>query len=270
MNVTLAPRTTYQHYFVLPFEKGLDPITISYYIKTYWSVTIPLAVLYLIGIFSLKAWMRKREAMPLKSISTKWNGLLALFSILGLIRTTEEFFFTVKDQGLTASICNPFTNDSVSAYWFLFFAVSKFFELGDTLLLALKKRHLSFLHCYHHAIVLVYVWQSGADEIASGRVFLWLNFLCHSLMYSYFVLHSLNYKCKPLAIYVTTVQIAQMIIGLITSICVFYIKTFTPTPCQQSTFNLYFCFSIYLSFAFLFIKFFFNAYCQKQDKVKEL
>lgn len=64
---------------------------------------------------------------------------------------------------------------SVTAHWYLFFALSKFTELGDTVFLVLRKRPLTFLHCYHHCSVMVYTFNAGAEHLACGRWFMWMN-----------------------------------------------------------------------------------------------
>ncbi|VDL66713.1 unnamed protein product [Nippostrongylus brasiliensis] len=49
-----------------------------------------------------------------------------------------------------------------ASFWACMFAFSKIAELGDTVFLVLRKRPVIFLHWYHHAVVLVYCWHSGA------------------------------------------------------------------------------------------------------------
>lgn len=46
----------------------------------------------------------------------------------------------------------------VAAFWTTMFSFSKAIELVDTAFVVLRKRPLIFLHYYHHATVLVYVW----------------------------------------------------------------------------------------------------------------
>uniref|UniRef100_A0A0N4ZRH4 Elongation of very long chain fatty acids protein n=1 Tax=Parastrongyloides trichosuri TaxID=131310 RepID=A0A0N4ZRH4_PARTI len=261
------PYSKFKHSYRLPIEYHFDEDLTVEYVSKYWILSVPIAIFYLIGIFQLKSFMNKRKPYKLNHLLTLWNGLLAIFSFIGLYRISEEVFFVTKNEGIYTSICQSFSVGSVSAFWYIFFGLSKFIELGDTILLALKKRHLTFLHCYHHAIVLVYTWQSGSEQIGAGRWFIWMNFLAHSLMYTYFTAMSLNIKwVKKYAFYVTTVQILQMIIGIVISTSTYFIKTFTKHKCQQSYFNLYFCFSIYLSFAILFVRFFVKAYYSKKVK----
>ncbi|CEF64178.1 Elongation of very long chain fatty acids protein [Strongyloides ratti] len=201
------PNSKFIHSYRMPFEDFLDEKYISELVSKYWILTIPLAILYLFGIFILKSFMKDRKPYKLTWIQPFWNGILAIFSFIGLIRISEEMFFVIKDE----------------AYWYFFFAFSKFIELGDTIILVLKKKKLTLLHCYHHAIVLIYTWQSGAEQIGAGRWFIWMNFLAHSLMYTYFTTMSFNIKLlKKYACYITSIQILQMFVGMIISLNAFY------------------------------------------------
>lgn len=95
--------------------------------------------------------------------------------IFRCLRTSEEFFHTIFNRGFYQSICYSMDTTSPTAHWYLFFAVSKFAELGDTIFLVLRKRPLTFLHCYHHCSVMVYTFNSGAEHLACGRWFMWMN-----------------------------------------------------------------------------------------------
>jgi len=97
---------------------------------------------------------------------------------------------------------------------------------------------------------------------AAGRWFVTMNFFVHSFMYTYYTIVSTGLRFpRPVSMMVTTLQIGQMLIGVAVSSCIAYIKWSEPgVLCQQTTSNLVFCFTIYLTFAFLFIHFFVKAY----------
>ena len=125
------------------------------------------------------------------------------------------------------SLCQGFDPKTVVAHWFLFFAISKIVELGDTVFLVLKKKPLSFLHCWHHFSVLIYTFHSGAEYLAAGRWFMWMNFIAHSLMYTYFAIMAMGIRVpRSFARIVTIVQILQMIIGVSVSFGVLIIKNY--------------------------------------------
>ena len=112
---------------------------------------------------------------------------------------------------------------------------------------------------------------SGAEHTAAGRWFIWMNFLAHSFMYTYYAIVASGHKPpRYVSVCVTTVQTTQMLVGVCLSILVFHYKTMD-LPCQQSFENLYLAFIIYVTFAFLFIRFFVNAYIRspRKQRVKQ-
>uniref|UniRef100_A0AC35GD18 Elongation of very long chain fatty acids protein n=1 Tax=Panagrolaimus sp. PS1159 TaxID=55785 RepID=A0AC35GD18_9BILA len=228
-NISRLPLATvrYDHQFVLPFEHSLDHVRITYLMQTYWHLTVYLGIFYLISMKWLQKWMESRSPYNLKGALIAWNGGLAIFSILGALRTSEEFIHTVKEEGLYTSLCQCFDPPTVVGHWFLFFGISKIVELGDTVFLVLKKKPLSFLHCWHHFSVMIYTFHSGSEYLAAGRWFMWMNFIAHSLMYSYFTIMAMGYKVsRSFARIVTIVQILQMIIGVSVSFAVLTIKKY--------------------------------------------
>lgn len=86
--------------------------------------------------------MKDRKPLHLKPLLIIWNGCLAVFSILGMIRTWEEWLTILGRDGFYTSICYTYPTYSVTGHWFagigtirslfryLIFAISKFVELG--------------------------------------------------------------------------------------------------------------------------------------------
>lgn len=131
--------------------------------------------------------------------------------------------------------------------------------------LFLFKKELIFLHWYHHVTVLIYCWFSYQDFASTGRWFMNMNFLVHSIMYSYFALKSMRIRV-PLIVskLITFMQILQMIIGIYINWVAYTVKL--ESECPISNENLLFSLLMYLSYFGLFFQFFFNAYVTSNAK----
>ena len=57
-------------------------------------------------------------------------------------------------------------------------------ELGDSYFLVLRKRPLTFLQYYHHALTLIYCWGVYAEEPVYNRIGTLFNLAVHSVMYT--------------------------------------------------------------------------------------
>ncbi|GMR46967.1 hypothetical protein PMAYCL1PPCAC_17162, partial [Pristionchus mayeri] len=211
--------------------------------------------------------MEGRLALNLKWPLVIWNSALAVFSMIGTIRMGEEIIHVVSTYPIIDSISYGLDPYQPAAFWGLCFAFSKFFELVDTIFVVLRKKKLIFLHWYHHAIVLVYVWHAVKDSTAAGRWFVFMNYFVHSLMYAYYAVSAVGIRLpRSLCMTITFLQTAQMFIGVAISFIVFYCKMEGMTV-QHTYENLYFCFAIYVSFAVLFSNFFNKSYLKEEKKV---
>lgn len=67
------------------------------------------AALYLLLIFSVQRWMKRKPAFQLKYSLFLWNTFMACFSILAVTRVTPPLFrllfFSQEENGLYLSIC---------------------------------------------------------------------------------------------------------------------------------------------------------------------
>lgn len=68
-----------------------------------WYYSVYISVAYLLAILALKKFMEKREPMKLKGALIGWNGVLAVFSIVGTIRCMPEFIHVLVQHGLQHS-----------------------------------------------------------------------------------------------------------------------------------------------------------------------
>uniref|UniRef100_A0A7E4W977 Elongation of very long chain fatty acids protein n=1 Tax=Panagrellus redivivus TaxID=6233 RepID=A0A7E4W977_PANRE len=268
-NSTKTQHSLYEYEYSLPFEKIQDTLGWTLYFQENWHHSVTISIVYYVLIRAIQKVMQNRQPFQLQTPLFLWNGALAIFSIVGLVRFSEDFLVNLYHNGLTYSLCHSCNPESVAAFWSLAFAISKIVELGDTLFIVLRKKPLIFLHYYHHAAVLVYTVHSGAEHTAPGQAFITMNYLAHSFMYTYYAMAALGKKFpRWVSMFVTTVQTTQMFLGVAVTCYVYYLKQYTKYKCQQSMGNLYLAFTIYITFAILFVRFFIDAYIKK-NKLKE-
>lgn len=101
---------------------------------------------------------------------------------------------------------------------------NKFVELLDTVWMVLRKKNnqISFLHCYHH-VLLIWSWffvcrfEAGGDCYFGATV----NSFIHIIMYGYYTLALLNVPC-PWKKWITNCQMLQFMLVLCHSIYVVY------------------------------------------------
>jgi len=222
---------------------------------------------YLSAIFVGQWMMRSRKARELRSALTVWNVALAIFSIMATMRTLPELITILfQPNGFHHSVCSPCEDVSrTSAFWAWAFVLSKVLELGDTGFIVLRKQPLIFLHWYHHCSVLLYSWYSYADYISPARWFVVMNYLVHSLMYSYYALKSLKVRIpRPIAMGITCLQLSQMVVGLAVNFHAYSTKN-SGGSCDISYHHLNMGLTMYASYFALFINFFYKAYFARKE-----
>lgn len=237
----------------------------------HWADSFIYSIVYLMIIFGGKYVMSKRRRYDLRPYLALWSGLLAIFSILGTMRTLPEFISAIRNHGLQYSICDPSYFEGVTSIWCFLFTVSKLLELGDTVFIVLRKQPLIFLHWFHHITVLIYVWYSYPQKIAIGRWFMTMNYVVHSIMYSYYTLKAMRFRIpKGISMVITFLQLGQMIAGLLVNIWSYQIKQ-NGTYCGQSYTNIRYAVAMYCSYFVLFAHFFYTTYIMEKPKehVKE-
>ena len=144
--------------------------------------------------------------------------------------------------------------------WYLFFTLSKAPELVDTMFIVLRKRKLINLHWIHHTLTLIYSWFVFGDMPSTARWMVNMNLVIHSMMYTYFALAAMRIRIpRQVNITITTLQIAQMFVGLYINIDCLQRKL-TGEPADLSFAVALSGFSLYFLFFTLFVNFFIRSY----------
>lgn len=262
-----APSNLSPNYsYVFHFEEEFDNVKIKPYIEEYWKMVVFTSIAaYLAMIVFMQWYMRSRPRYEVRSLLVVWNVALASFSIIGAARTLPEFVLSLQ-HGIYYSVCDPsfITNDRVSGFWASLFVLSKVPELGDTFFILLRKQPLIFLHWYHHMTVLMYSFFSWSEYTASSRWFIVMNYIVHSVMYSYYACKALRWRVpRSIAMVITAMQISQMFIGLLVNTWTLQTKQ-NGLPCHVSDENIKASLLMYASYFVLFCKFFFDSYMSKR------
>jgi len=196
-----------------------------------------------------------------------WNLGLSLFSCWGVWHMSRTLLATAHTEGLYFTVCAD--TPSLMKHMgrgpcmqaLALFCLSKIPELGDTVFLIFKRKHVRLLQWYHHASVLLFCWLALATEYTPGLWFALTNYFVHSVMYMYFFLMTfkgLAKVVKPIAPLITIIQIAQMVWGLIVNGIA--VGSFLSTgACQIQAVTVYVAVAIYASYFWLFLKMFLES-----------
>lgn len=207
-----------------------------------------------------------------------WNTVLAVFSTICFVLFTVETVNVWSNGGWHAIVCSLPPHNGHHALWSLLFIASKMWEFGDTALLVLRRRPVTFLHWYHHCTVLILSCYIGGHNSSLRRIFSNVNSGIHGIMYTYYALAVGGFKLsRKYSMIITSLQVIQMIVGVIA--CIHYIKYCGPNGCTSSpqvsnsltSYDLspvYFSLLIYFTYLILFLQFFHQAYIKRANAKK--
>uniref|UniRef100_A0A914Z3Z7 Elongation of very long chain fatty acids protein n=1 Tax=Panagrolaimus superbus TaxID=310955 RepID=A0A914Z3Z7_9BILA len=240
------------------------------WVNEHFYLTIQVSILYVLVIFGTKFFMRNREPFQLTLPLNIWNFFLSSFSILGTWKLSSDYFQTIANYGIVNSFCRNynFTNGT-TGFWAWLFVISKLIELVDTVFLVLRKRPLLFLHWYHHILTMIYIFYSYPFAPGFNRWGIYMNYVVHSFMYSYYLIRSMKIKVPGfIAKLITTLQLIQFIISVI---CIAYLAVIIHYQGYQCDFEpKVFSLAIFMDFTYLllFINFFYQSYVKRGGKSK--
>ncbi|XP_008319900.1 elongation of very long chain fatty acids protein 6 [Cynoglossus semilaevis] len=247
------------------FEQRFNDMDAVQWMQQNWSFSFLFSALYATLVFTGQHYMRQRPKLNLRRPLVLWSLTLAVFSIVGAVRTGSYMFHILSSTGFRNSVCNQrFYKDPVSRFWAYAFVLSKAPELGDTAFIVLRKQKLLFLHWFHHITVLLYSWYSYKDMVAGGGWFMTMNFAVHALMYSYYTARAAGVHVPHvLAVLITSTQIAQMAMGL--TVCLLVHNWMPQGDCPSNVDNIRWAGLMYLSYLLLFANFFYQTYLRPRN-----
>ncbi|XP_008335814.1 elongation of very long chain fatty acids protein 6-like [Cynoglossus semilaevis] len=251
------------------FERRFDEQQAFEWMQVHWNKSFMFCALYAVFVFAGQHFMRERPKLNLRRPLVLWSLSLAIFSIIGAVRTGLYMLHVLTNSGFRQSVCDSsFYSAPITKFWAYAFVLSKAPELGDTVFIILRKQRLIFLHWYHHITVLLYSWYSYKDQVAGGGWFMTMNYAVHSLMYTYYAARAAGLRVpRPFAMIITATQILQMVMGLtVLGLVYFWINE---VQCPSNMDNITWGSIMYLSYLILFAMFFYDSYLRgSSSKVK--
>jgi len=260
------------HRFVDPFlSSGVRDFQYTYkespLSEWHWPITICFS--YLVSIFVLKAFMNGRKEFDLQYLRIFHNAFLCFGSFVMVLGMLVELYKSYMIGGLEALVCdsNQVQLHQTNLYnWYYVFFLSKFYEFIDTYILILKKKPVSFLHSFHHFITAYLCWLGLYDKAAIQWTIIALNGTVHVFMYYYYL--AVSFKTEIWwKKYLTTMQITQFCLDVISTIPFFYSILVLGKKCSGSVQVIAFSDLILISFLILFINFFNKTY-KKGEKAE--
>eukprot|EP01128_Nolandella_sp_AFSM9_P007260 TRINITY_DN3926_c0_g1_i1.p1 TRINITY_DN3926_c0_g1~~TRINITY_DN3926_c0_g1_i1.p1 ORF type:complete len:273 (+),score=40.39 TRINITY_DN3926_c0_g1_i1:32-850(+) len=238
-----------------------------------WTIPVATVVFYFVVVVQLlPRYMATREAFKLKTFLSVWNFGLFLFSLGCILSFVWRLVLGVQQHGLDVLICD--TNghfwSGLDLFCVWIFLISKFFELGDTVLLVLRKRPVIFLHWYHHVTVLLYCWQANMTHNSNSILFGTMNAFIHTVMYYYYWQSSMGNRLSWGSL-VTKLQLSQMFFGIALVVSWGYYDRVLDMNCYATTHDgpLLTSFIMYGSYFILFLHFYVGRWLAKRKSDKE-
>lgn len=224
---------------------------------------VTTVVVYGLTLKLMQMALKNRRPPDVKWPLFVHNLLLCAISVVMVAGFSYEAVRVAVGFGGLAVYCGTGDDyeDAGMLVWALVFYYSKYYELVDTLFLALRNRELTVLHVFHHMLLILAGYVQVVHAMYFGWVTAWINALVHVFMYYYFAVMSLG-RTIWWKEWLTYMQIVQFFVDISSSLpwIVFYLAG---VPCRGTLFA--WCVANFggVSLIFLFSDFYRKTYPAK-------
>ncbi|XP_075971071.1 very long chain fatty acid elongase 7-like [Anticarsia gemmatalis] len=237
------------------------------FVNSWWLMSSPMSPAIILAtylMFVLKIgpdYMRERKPYKLQSIIAVYNVIQVFLSIF-LVYACGRMLAMYGVIPKTCVMDTDYSRYGIASGMH-YYLMAKVSELLDTVFFVLRKkdRQLSFLHIYHHTLMIIVTWTALKYEPTIHLLFLGVvNSFIHVIMYAYYGLSSFPAMSKYLwwKKYITSLQLVQFVMVMIQ----FAIAAATSECSPSIVLFTALSFNGFL-FLYLFGKFYINNYRKK-------
>jgi len=190
----------------------------------WWSGPIFFTVAYLAMVYFGVKFMENRQPYNIKPFIFTYNLYQCILNMWCVCAMVYEIYSNPWFTGVWGNTPQQGSGGFRIAFLVWIHYNNKYVELLDTLFMILRKKNnqISFLHCYHH-VLLIWAWflvckiEAGGDCYFGATV----NSAVHVIMYGYYTLALLNIPC-PWKKWITNIQMLQFTVCFTHSCYVLY------------------------------------------------
>ena len=250
-----------------PIESRFDEESAVAWVSKHWALSLYVSLVYVLLVHGGKWWMSDKLPWSLRKPLVMWNTGLAVFSFLGTVTLLPSMAAALWEKNLAYSVCHRIvlgTESQEKNLWAFLFVLFKMVELGDTTFVILRKTPLNFLHWYHHITVMMYCWIHYTHRPGVANWFILLNFIVHSVMYTYYAIKACGYRVpSSIMKVITSLQLSQFVVGILANLLAYRLRA-AGEDCVLSEEVFYYGMVMYGSYVILFTNFFYQRYCVKK------
>ena len=201
----------------------------QYYWASHWRTPLIATCVYLLFItlsnstldhpLRVKTSNWTKSSHVFKTFSILHNAALVLFSSIIFVGFSLDFIDYTKEHGWSFILCPPVENQNELLrgrifYWCYLYYISKFYELADTLLMAVKGKRIQGLHAYHHAIMMPTMWLCfNGNQVCSLFGLAFFNSFVHIVMYTFYLCTIVHIPTKSWKQWVNRTCLSTMMDG---------------------------------------------------------
>jgi len=230
----------------------------NFYEEPTMAAPIVASILYLSAVYFGPKYMDNKEPMVISDYVFTYNFYQVILNVWSVV----AFILEVRNAGMNiwGNKVDRSENGHRMAFLIWVHYNNKYVELLDTMFMIArkKKEQLSFLHVWHHILILwswflVCKYAPGGDTYFGALA----NSLIHVFMYGYYLMRLCHLPC-PFKKYITQMQLTQFVVCMTHACYVIYHNTIQRWLAGVQVF-------VMLNMLVLFGQFYMKAYNKKAE-----